>query len=159
MGARAESLAKKYEAKAAELTATIQKLSDADWKKVTTAEKWPVGVTAHHVAGGHEPISGIVKTLGAGQSIPGFSMGMLDEANAKHAKEFAGCNKAETLALHEKGVKTAAAVVRGLDDAQLDKSGTVLTGMPAMTCQQAIEGILINHIDDHMGSIRKTVGA
>ena len=39
MGARAESLAKKYEAKAAELTATIQKLSDADWKKVTTAEK------------------------------------------------------------------------------------------------------------------------
>jgi hypothetical protein len=50
MGAQAESLAKKYEAKAAELTATIQKLSDADWKKVTAAEKWPVGVTAHHVA-------------------------------------------------------------------------------------------------------------
>jgi hypothetical protein len=159
MGAKAESLAKKYEAKAAELTATIQKLSDADWKKVTTAEKWPVGVTAHHVAGGHEPISGIVKTLAAGQSIPGFSMAMLDEANAKHAKDFAGCTKAETLALHEKGVKTAAAVVRGLDDAQLDKSGVVLTGMPAMTCQQAIEGILISHIDGHMGSIRSTVGA
>ena len=159
MGAKAESLAKQYEAKAAELTATIQKLSDADWKKVTTAEKWPVGVTAHHVAGGHEPISGIVKTLAAGQSIPGFSMAMLDEANAKHAKDFAGCTKAETLALHEKGVKTAAAVVRGLDDAQLDKSGVVLTGMPAMTCQQAIEGILISHIDGHMGSIRSTVGA
>ena len=52
MGARAETLAKKYEAKAAELAATIQKLSDADWKKVTASEKWPVGVTAHHVAGG-----------------------------------------------------------------------------------------------------------
>jgi hypothetical protein len=86
-------------------------------------------------------------------------MAMLDEANAKHAKDFAGCTKAETLALHEKGVKTAAAVVRGLDDAQLDKSGVVLTGMPAMTCQQAIEGILISHIDGHMGSIRSTVGA
>ena len=159
MGARAESLAKQYEAKAAELTATIQKLSDADWKKVTTAEKWPVGVTAHHVAGGHEPISGIVKTLAAGQSIPGFSMAMLDEANAKHAKEFAGCTKPETLALHEKGAKAAAAVVRGLDDAQLEKSGTVLTGMPPMSCQQAIEGILISHIDGHMGSIRQTVGA
>jgi hypothetical protein len=159
MGARAESLAKKYEAKAAEMTATIQKLSDADWKKVTAAEKWPVGVTAHHVAGGHEPISGIVKTLAAGQSISGFSMGMLDEMNAKHAKEFAGCTKPETLALHEKGVKAAAAVVRGLDDSQLDRSGTVLTGVPPMTCQQAIEGILISHIDDHMSSIRKTVGA
>ena len=97
MGARAESLAKKYEAKAAELTATIQKLSDADWKKVTSAEKWPVGVTAHHVAGGHEPISGIVKTIASGQSIPNFTPGMLDEMNAKHAKDFAGCTKVETL--------------------------------------------------------------
>ena len=126
MGARAETLAKKYEAKAAELTATIQKLSDADWKKVTAAEKWPVGVTAHHVAGGHEPISGIVKTIASGQSIPNFTPGMLDEMNAKHAKEFAGCTKAETLALHEKGVKAAVAVVRSLGDADLDKSGTVL---------------------------------
>ena len=161
MGARAESLAKKYEAKAAELTATIQKLSDADWKKVTTAEKWPVGVTAHHVAVGYAAIafSPDVKTLAAGQSISGFSMSMLDDMNAKHAKDSAGCTKAETLALHEKGVKAATAVLRGLDDAQLDKSGTVLTGVPPMTCQQAIEGILISHIDDHMGSIRKTVGA
>ena len=159
MGARAEALAKKYEAKAAELTATIQKLSDADWKKVTAAEQWPVGVTAHHVAGGHEPISGIVKTIAAGQSIPNFTMAMLDANNAKHAKDFAACTKAETLALHDKGVKTAAAVVRGLADGDLDKSGTVLTGMPAMTAQQVVEGILINHIHDHMGSIRKTVGA
>ncbi len=159
MGARAESLAKKYETKAAELTATIQKLSDADWKKVTTAEKWPVGVTAHHVAGAHEPISGILKTIASGQSIPNFTPGMLDEMNAKHAKDFAGCSKVETLALHEKGVKAAAAVVRSLGDADLDKSGTVLTGMPAMTAHQVVEGILISHIDEHMGSIRKTVGA
>ena len=31
--------------------------------------------------------------------------------------------------------------------------------MPAMTTQQVVEGILINHINDHLGSIRKTVGA
>ncbi len=35
----------------------------------------------------------------------------------------------------------------------------MLAGIPAMTTQQAVEGILINHINDHMGSIRKTVGA
>src|SRR5712691_464678 len=159
MGAKVEGFAKQYETKVQETTAAIEKLSDADWKKVTAAEKWPVGVTAHHVAGGHEPISGIVKTIASGQSIPNFTPGMLDEMNAKHAKDFAGCTKAETLALHEKGVKAAAAVVRSLGDADLDKSGTVLTGIPAMTAQQAIEGILINHIDEHMGSIRKTVGA
>jgi hypothetical protein len=157
MSARAESLAKQFEAKAAEMTAVIKGLSDADWKKTTAAEKWSVGVTAHHVAGGHEGILGIVKTLATGQSIPNFTMDMLDAMNATHAKEQAGCTKAETLALHEKGAAAAAAVVRGLSDAELDKNGTVLVGVPPMTTQQAIEGILINHINDHMGSIRKTV--
>ncbi len=158
MGARAESLAKQFEAKAAEMTETIKKLSDADWKKTTAAEKWSVGVTAHHVAGGHEGILGIVKTLAAGQSIPNFTMDMLHEMNAKHAKEQANCTKAETLALHEKGAAAAAATLRALSDAELDRKGTVFAGMPAMTTQQTIEGILINHINDHMGSIRKTVG-
>ncbi|HSE06837.1 MAG TPA: DinB family protein [Methylomirabilota bacterium] len=154
MGARAESLAKQFEAKAAEMTGVIAKLSEADWKKTTAAEKWSVGVTAHHVAGGHEGILGIVKTIASGQSIPNFTMAMLDEMNAKHAREQAGCTKAETLALHEKG----AAAVRTLSDAELDRSGTVLTGAPPMTTQQVIEGILINHITDHLASIRKTVG-
>ena len=80
MGARAESLAKQYEAKAAEMTTTINRLSDTDWKKTTDAEKWSVGVTAHHVAGAHEPIAGIAKTIASGQSIPNFTMAMLDEA-------------------------------------------------------------------------------
>lgn len=158
MGARADMLAKQFEAKADEMTTTIEQLSDADWTKVTTAEKWSVGVTAHHVAGAHEPIAGIVKTVAAGQAMPHFTMAMLDEENAKHAKQFAGCTKAETLALHKKGVAGAAAVVRGLADGDLEKSGTVLTGMPAMTVQQIVEGILINHIQDHLGSIKATVG-
>jgi hypothetical protein len=158
MGARAESLAKQYEAKAAEMTATINRLSDIDWKKTTAAEQWSVGVTAHHVAGAHEPIAGIAKTVASGQSIPNFTVAMLNEMNAKHAKDFAGCSKAETLALHQKGVTAAAAIVRGFSDAELDASGTVMAGMPPMTAQQVVESILINHINDHMGSIRKTVG-
>jgi len=133
MSARAESLAKQFEAKAAEMTAVVAKLSDADWKKITAAEKWPVGVTAHHLARGHEAILGIVKTIAAGKSIPNFTTAMLDDMNATHAREHAGCTKAETLALHEKGAAVAAAGVRTLSDAQLDQSGTVLTGMPAMT--------------------------
>ena len=158
MGARSEALAKAFEGKAAEMTATIEKLSDADWKKVTAAEKWPVGVTAHHVASSHEAIAGLVKTVASGQSVPNLTMAMIDEGNAQHAKEFANCTKAETLALHKQGVTAAAAAVRGIDDANLDRSATVLTGMPAMSAQQAIEAILINHITGHLGSIKATVG-
>jgi uncharacterized damage-inducible protein DinB len=158
MSARAETLAKQFEAKAAEMTAAISKLSDAEWKKVTAAEKWSVGVTAHHVAGGHEAILGIVKRIATDQPAPNFTMAMLDEANAKHAREHANCTKAETLALHEKGAATAAAALRAFSDAELDRSGTVLTGMQPMTTQQVIEAILISHITSHLGSIRKTIG-
>ena len=51
MGAKTDALATQIEGKAREAIATIQKLGDADWKKVTAAEKWTVGVTAHHLAG------------------------------------------------------------------------------------------------------------
>jgi DinB family protein len=159
MGAKSEALAKQYETKVQEATRVIEKIGDADWKKTKAAEKWPVGVVVHHVAGSHEGISRIVKTIASGQSIPNFTPAILDEMNAKHAKDFAGCTKAETLALHTKNAAAAAALVRGLDDAALARSGTVMTGMPAMTTEQVVTNILINHIDDHLGSIRKTIGS
>jgi Mycothiol maleylpyruvate isomerase N-terminal domain len=158
MGAKSEAFAKQFETKAQEATALLETLSDADWKKVTDAEKWSVGVTAHHVAGAHEGIANIIKAVVAGQSLGNFTMDMLHEMNAKHAKDHAQCSKTETIELHRKGAAAAAAVVRGLSDDQLTKSGVVLTGAPPMTAEQVITGILINHIDDHFGSIRKTVG-
>jgi hypothetical protein len=158
MSTRAEALAKRFEDRAAEMTRTLESLTDADWKKVTAAEKWPVGVTAHHAAGAHEEIANIAKTIAAGGPMPHLTVAMLDEMNAAHAREHAACTTAETLALHRKGAAAAAAVVRGLSDAQLDRSGTVLAGMPAMTAQQIVEGILIRHVEEHLGSIRATVG-
>ena len=158
MAGKAEALAKQYEAKVQEATGVFDRLSDADWKK-TTSEKWTVGVVAHHVAGGHEGISGIIKTVAGGQSMPNFTMDMLHDMNAKHAKEFANVSKAETIALHKKNGAAAAAVVRGLSDADLGKSATVLTGMPPMSVEQIIHGILLNHVEEHLKSIRAAVGA
>ena len=158
MGAKSEALAKQYEAKVQEATGVLEGVSDADWKKTTGGEQWTVGVVAHHVAGGHEGIAGIIKTVAGGQSIPNFTLDVLHEMNAKHAKEFANVSKAETIALHKKNAAAAAAVVRGLSDDDLAKSGTVLGGMPAMSVEQIVTNILINHIDDHVGSIRKSLG-
>ena len=158
MGAKGEALAKQFEAKAQEAAAGIEKLSDADWKKVTAAEKWTVGVTAHHLAGAFEPVAGIITAIVSGQLPAGFSRVMLDERNAQHARDHANCTKAETIALLRKGTPVAAAVVRGLSDDQLAKSGTVFTDAPPLTAEQVVMGGLINHIDEHFGSIRTTVG-
>jgi hypothetical protein len=157
MAGRSEALAKKFEAKADEATTVFEKLNDADWKKVTTSEKWPVGVTAHHIASSHAGLSGVVKMLGDGNG-PAINMDMIHAGNAKHAQEFANCSKAETIALHKKNSAAAAAIVRGLSDAQLDNKGVVLQGMPPMSAGDLAGSLLVSHIDEHLNSIRATVG-
>jgi hypothetical protein len=158
MAGRGEALAKKYEAKVQEATTVFEKLSDADWKKVTTAEKWPVGVTAHHIASSHAGLSGVLKMLGEGKGGPSIQMDMIHAGNAKHAQEFADCTKADTVALHKKNAAAAAAIVRALSDEQLDNKGVVLQGLPPMTAGDIAGGLLCSHIDDHLNSIRATVG-
>jgi len=158
MGTRSEALAAQFAAKVQDVAAVIETLSDAECKKTAASEKWPVGVVAHHIAIGYEGLAGIIKTVAAGQSMPNFTLDMLNARNAKHAQEFANCAKAETLALCRKNAAAAAAIVRGLSDADLARSGTVLAGMPPMSVEQIVTRFLIGHIDEHFGSIRATVG-
>ena len=158
MGTKTEELARQFEAKSRDAMATLEKLGEADWTKVTEAEKWPVGVTAHHLASVLEPISSMIKAVAARQAPGDLSMELIHEMNARHARDFAGCTRAETIDLHRKGSATAAATIRGLSDAELAASGTVLKGLPPMTAEQLIAGGLLGHIDEHYGSIRKTVG-
>jgi len=159
MGTKTGALATQIEGKVREAVATLEKLGDADWKKVAAAEKWTVGVTAHHLAGGLEAVAGIVSGIVAGAPPRGnFTRAMLDQMNAQHARDHADCTRAETLALFQKGAATASAVVRGLSDDQLAKSGTVFTDASPMTAEQLIMLGLLGHIDEHMGSIQKTVG-
>ena len=63
MGAKSEALARQFGVKVHEAMATLEKLSGEDWKKMTEAEKWSVGVTAHHVAGALEAVAGIVSMV------------------------------------------------------------------------------------------------
>jgi len=158
MGAKSEAMATQFEAKAKEAAAVLGKLTDADWKKTTTGEQWTVGATAHHLARSYEAVAGIVTRLASGGSLGGFTRAMLDQQNAAQAKEQANCNRAETVALLEKGAAAAAPVVRGLSDEQLTKSVTVFADAPAMTIEQLVGAALLNHTDEHIGSIRKTIG-
>ena len=159
MGARAEAMAGKFDERYRELSKLVEGLSEADWKKVTSAEKWPVGVVAHHLAVAYGSVADLVRVVAAGQAVPPRTMDMVHDNNARHAKEHAGTGKAETLALLKTNGAKAAGIVRGLGDAELDRSAAVLTGMPPFTAAQVIERILINHTDEHMGSMKATIGA
>ena len=64
-------VARQFEGKVRDALATLEKLGDTDWKKVTAAEKWTVGVTAHHLAGALEAVAGIVTGIVSGAPSPG----------------------------------------------------------------------------------------
>jgi len=157
MGTRSEALAERFESTVRDAVTTVRTLSDADWKKVTEAEQWPVGVVAHHYATVLVPVAELVGALAAGQAPERFTRAKLNEMNAQHARDHAACTKAETLALLETGTASAAAVIRGLSDAQLAKRGTVLTDVPPITVEEVIERVLIAHCEQHFGSIRRTI--
>jgi DinB superfamily len=158
MGARGDALARQFETKAAEATEAIERLSDADWRKVTTAEHWPVGVVAHHIAVSHQGLGSIIKLLADGKPGPGLQLDTLHAMNARHAQEFANCTKAETVALLKTNAAGVATTLRSIADADFDHSGTVLAGMPPMSAGQLAGGLLCSHVDEHLGSIRATVG-
>jgi uncharacterized damage-inducible protein DinB len=158
MGQKSQALAEQFEQANRQMTATIERCSDAQWKTKTSGETWPVGVVAHHVAQSHEGISGLVHMIATGQQLPPMTMDMINQGNAEHAKKFANVTREETLALLKKNGAAAASAVRGLSDEQLDRSAPVLGGSP-MTAQQVIERILIGHVKEHHGSIQAVVGA
>jgi hypothetical protein len=48
--------------------------------------------------------------------------------------------------------------VRGLDDAAFGRGGPVLQGAPAMSVADLAGDLLCGHLDEHLGSIKATVG-
>ena len=160
MAAKSQDFATRFDTKAQDAVALLRHVSDADWKKVTEAETWSVGVTAHHLAGSLDVVAGMITAIAAGRaSGVDFTTATLDELNAKHAVEHADCTRAETIALLERGAAAASTVVRGLSDDDLARVGTVFTDPPPMSVEQLIRAGLFGHMDEHIGSIRKTIGA
>lgn len=157
MSARAETLARQFETKADEATAILERLNDTEWKKATAAEQWSVGVVAHHIAEAHAVLAKAIQAVASGHDL-NLAIDDLHAMNAEHAKQQANCTRTDTIALHRKNVASAAAVVRGLSDADLARSATVIIGMPPMTADAFACGFLVGHMDEHLKSIRATIG-
>ena len=153
---QAEDLAKKFEDANAMVLASVEACGEAEWGATSGEEGWPAAVLAHHIAGGHQGISGMVTAIGAG----GFEMPMtpeqLDGQNAEHAKEFAGVDKATVLDLARTNGAAAATALRAMSDAQLGESAEVF-GQP-MTAAQVTENILIGHALGHLESFKAATG-
>ena len=157
MNTRAQELADRFERANGELIALVERCSEVQWRQQCAAERWSLGVLAHHVAEDHELLAGFVQLLADGALLPALTQAQVDEMNAERARQYAGCTKTETLHLLHRNGAAAAAQVRGLNDAQLDRTG-VFFGQ-TVSAEHLVERVLIGHILDHGRSIRAVIEA
>ncbi|MEX2238563.1 MAG: hypothetical protein WEB00_13625 [Dehalococcoidia bacterium] len=82
-------------------------------------------------------------------------MEMINEANAQHAKAAAGVSKFETLELLRSGGKTAADMLRSLDDEQLATTASLPAfGPRRVEATTVAEMVLIGHPKSHLESLK-----
>ena len=140
------------------LIATVEQISEADWRKQCASDDRPVGIVIHHVASAHAFVLGAAQAAAAGGPLPTLTWEMVHEDNAKHAREQAGCDRAETIALLRRNSAEAARALRGLSDEQLARTGT--WGLDGeVTAQQVIELHMIDHVQEHLANIEAAIRA
>jgi hypothetical protein len=152
MPTRVEDLAAQFEATTQNAVDVVQSCSDAKWHTPVPDDGRTVGVVAHHMATGDVPIGSLVQAIASGTAVPPVTPEMINQGNAIHAQQFANVTKDEAIAALQQNGVNAAAMLRALTDAQLDRSADFLG--TSWTAERAIQQILIGHIAGHTEAIR-----
>ena len=108
------------------------------------------------MGGAHETVANFVGGIATQADMPTLTMEMINESNAASAEENKTISKAEALAILRTGGETALASLRQLSDEQLANATDVMG--QSMTAEQAAQGILISHVQEHMASFKATTG-
>ena len=156
---QAQQLDAQVEAVNGAIVDVVASATPEQWLKVTGSENWTVGVVAHHVAEVQRFFAGALARLSGDEARPPALRGVeVDANNARHAAEFAGVSKTETLnALSENGAALAEQV-RGLNEEQFARVAVVFDGQD-MTAEQIVAFGVIAHFQQHLESLRQTLAA
>jgi hypothetical protein len=155
MSSRSEALAARLEAGAAALAAFAAALSETEWQTRLPHDGRKVGVVVHHVASVYPIELHLAQLLAAGQPITGVTWDAVNTMNRDHAKENDGVTREATLDLLAKNSAMAAAAIRALSDAELDRAAPVSLNSDApLTCQFMLEDHAVRHSYHHLARIR-----
>lgn len=153
----AADLAKTFDALQEEAAALVAGCSEQQWQQTTLAENWTVAATAHHLAAVQQAFVGIVEQFAASNTYsPNMDMDDVHRSNAEHAREFAAADRDETLGILESSGAEMGALIRGLDDEDLDRLGGTF-GDNDLTVGQFIEYVVIGHAREHTTSMQQTL--
>lgn len=158
MGARSSKLADQFEAAVADLEQAINNCPDDKWNAVSGDEGWTVAQLAEHVAGQFPLEMEYITAIAEGRDLPSYSWDDINGKNDSRATGASNVSKESVQAQLKEGAASTAAYLRALDDSQLDnkKPLPLANGAEVTTEQVIMGGILIDHVNGHLKSIRGT---
>jgi hypothetical protein len=155
MNDRSEALAARLEAGATALAAFAATLSETEWQTPVPHDGRKIGVVVHHVASVYPIEIHLAQELAAGQPITAVTWDAVHTMNRDHVKENDGVTKEAALALLTSNSAAAAAAIRALSDAELDRAAPVSLNSDApLTCQFMLEDHAVRHSYHHLARIR-----
>lgn len=160
MSHRSDALADRLEQGARALADLASALTDAEWHTRIPKDGRKIGVVVHHVASMYPLEIQLAQTVAGGQPVKGVTMKDVDDINAAHAKEHDGVTKEAALDLLRRNSAAAAAAIRALGDAELDRAAPVsLYSDAPLTCQLVLEDHAVRHSYHHLAKIRAALKA
>lgn len=149
-----QALANRFEIFNRSLITFVEQCATADWQKVTQAEGWSVGVTAHHICATHYPLIAWVQMLVEGKPVPAVTMAMVDQANAQHAQAHANCTPAEVTQILRSDGDKALAYLLTLGDEDLNRQGYVPVFGTTMSAEEFFAIAFIDYANAHFESMK-----
>ena len=158
IGKTAQKLINRFNSLHDDLTSFVANCSDEDWQKVTSAEKWSVGVVGHHIGAVHYDTIDWVKMMVAGEDLPAVTMKMVDKTNAQDAQENANCTQADVLALLQNKGHEVVSTLATLSDEDFQRKAYLKLLNFEPTAKQLVNIVIIRSSQGHLQSMKNTVG-
>lgn len=158
MTQRAENLSRRIAAFRDDALAFVESLTDEDWRQTCEWEKWTVGATACHLAGGHLAIAGMLGMMVRGEALPQLTMEDITAMANKSAQDFALSTKAEAIDLLRKNGDKLVTAVAGLSDDDLERKGSMPAFGGEVSAGQLVDFVVFQSGSQHLASMKAAVG-
>lgn len=140
-----------------QLITFVEGCTTDDWHKISQAEGWPVGVTAHHIGATHYPLIAWVQMLVEGQALPPVTMAMVDQANSQHAQAHADCTPTEVLEILRRDSDKAISYLLTISDADFERLGYFPVFATDLRAGQLFAAVFVDYANAHLESMRAAV--
>ena len=150
-------LADEIDVEIKKLIATLEPLTDEQWRRTAPADGWPVGLVAFHIALGLERQAGWIDQALEGGPPHQFSWDVTDQMNAALANAEILPSKPFVLAGLPVAAARMCAFLRAVSDVDLDRVA-LSSGGGTATIGSLMRKRIMQHIREHGASIRDALG-